>query len=724
MVINETNIHKKERRICKIIHSSEELNIIHGIADDLGLSEITAGLIYDRGARDILSAREFISDGYDCFYDPFLLKDMDRAVSRILTAILNKEKIVVYGDYDVDGVTSVCTLVTYLKRRGALDSTFYIPSREGEGYGLNVASIDRLKSDGCTLMITVDTGITALDEIKHACEMGLDTVVTDHHECIEDETGENIIPCVPCVNPRQKKCAYPFDELAGVGVVFKLLTALEMKLTQKSVACATEDILDEFGELVSLGTVADVMPLYGENRAIVKRGLELLRDPKFVGMRELISLAAGYDFSKKNNKRISTSLISFTLAPRINAVGRMGNASDAAMLFMTDDPTVAGARAYELCEMNVLRQKEENSILNEALEKIKQCEHAGNVIVLDDDKWHHGVIGIVASRITEKYAVPCILISFDGHTGNGGDDIGKGSGRSVKGIDLVKALGECKEELVKFGGHELAAGLTIERKNLDSFRKKLDAYVSDNLLNASTVVDIVADAELSLPELNETLINELYLLEPYGQANPVPQFLVSDLTITGKYSLKDGKHIKLVLTDGENSVTALYFGMNYNEFEFDIGDRIDILGTAELNEFMGKKSVQIHIKEVRASDNVAQMLARDSEIYNDALHGGAFPADMLPNRDDFADVYRYLRNNINGDTEFSFVRMCSHLRPGSVFPYIKLRAVLDILNEMALIVYKFTDIDRCTVSLVKTSTKVDLMTSSLLSVFKSKSQVF
>ncbi len=714
-----TNI---KRRIVSITHDEGEKEIIKEIAKALDVCEIVAGLIFDRTAKNVSSAKDFVSNGYDRFYDPFLMPDMKKASERILSAIKNKEKIVVYGDYDVDGITSVCTLLTYLKRIGADDCGFYIPTREGEGYGLSARAVKKLRDMGYGLMITVDTGITAASEISYAKEIGLDTIVTDHHECLNDENGKNILPSVPCVNPKREACDYPFSELAGVGVVFKLVCAIEMMLTNKSVSEASEQIINELGELVTLGTVADVMPLYGENRAIVKFGLELMRDPKFVGLRELITLASGYDFNQKDRKKLSTSLISFSLAPKINAVGRMGNAADAANLFMTDDQTVATARAYELCEMNVLRQKEENKILAQALEKIEKGGCGEHVLVLDDDNWHHGVIGIVASRITERFGLASILISFAPQGESDSSDLGKGSGRSIKGLDLVKALGECKNELVRYGGHELAAGLTIERKSVDAFREKINAYAKDNIQSDGNRGLICADAPINIESLNERFVNELYLLEPYGPSNPVPQFLLSGLEIVGKHPLKDGKHTKLVLSDGKNSITALYFGMSFNEFEFDVDDFVDVLGCAELNEFMGKKSVQLHLKAVVTSKAELQKLIKDSEVYNAALHGGPYPASMLPCRDDFADVYRYLKKHANGDSELTYPAMCKKIRPSGDFPYIKLRTVLDVMCEMSLITYKMTDFERCVIGMPLVSTKVDIMNSALLSALKNKSQ--
>lgn len=724
MSISDTGILKKKRCLLKTEHTDADKNIISEIAKELGIRELTASLMFDRGVKTAKEAREFIGNDFVSFYDPFLLRDMDKVASKITTAVKNNGKIVVYGDYDVDGVTSVSVLVTYLKRRGATDTGFYIPSRDNEGYGLNKGSVENLKNQGYSLMITVDTGITAIDEIEFACEIGLDTVVTDHHECMCDADGNNILPCVPCVNPRRKECNYPFDELAGVGVVFKVITAVEMKLTGKTVYDASAELIREFGELVAVGTVADVMPLHGENRTIVKCGLELIRDPKFVGMRELITLAAGYDFSQENRKKISTSLISYTLAPRINAVGRMGDAKDAVALFLSEDTKDAYSRAYALCEMNLLRQKEESEMLKEAVAKMESGDYGERVIVLDEDNWHHGVIGIVASRITEKYGLPSILISFETEDGDikKDTDIGKGSCRSIKGLDLVEALGNSKDLLVKYGGHELAAGLTVERGKLGAFRERINEFAKNISGEDFSVIEIVADAEVSIKELDEGLINELYLLEPYGQANPVPQFLLSDLKIVGKYPLKEGKYTKLILSDGKYSMTALAFGVSYGDFAFEAGEYIDVLGTIELNEYMGKTSIQLHLKEYRRSEKRLGKQYADADTYYKALHGGAFPAEMLPGREDFAAVYRYIRSTADENNEYNYAYMCSHITKNEAFPYIKLRAVLDILAEMSLITYQITDKECCNITVNKQTGKVDLMSSELLAALKNKAK--
>ncbi len=700
--------------------TEEDNRIIDSLSRELGISKITAGLLYDREIRTCEAARAFIESNpcFTGFADPFTMSDMERACERIERAAALGEKTVVYGDYDVDGVTAVSVLTRYLREYGLLDTGFYIPSRIGEGYGLNTRSIDKLKEDGVQLIVTVDTGITAIEEIVYAAENGIDVVVTDHHEYRKNaETGEMELPRVPSVNPRRCDCSYPFKELAGVGVVFRLITALEMRKSGLDCANATKKIIGEYAELIAIGTVADVMPLYGENRDIVKAGLKALEKPRFVGTKALVSLAAGIDYNNGASlKKINTNLICFTLAPRINAVGRMGSASVAAELFMTEDAEKADEIAAELCGMNTLRQKEENDILVEALAKIESEMSANDsVIVLDDDRWHHGVIGIVASRLTEKYGLPSILVSFEGNvSGEPSDkDIGKGSGRSVKGLDLVDALNHCRQSLVKYGGHELAAGLTVERGSLDEFKRAINAYAAERLSSETETLKIFADSEITIENITSDLAMEINLLEPFGQANPKPQFILKDATVKDVIPLKEGKHIKLLLTDGRSTLTALGFGMQYDSFCFARGDKIDLLGQIEINEFMGNVDAQLHIKDVRCSKELSEKRNEDISLYNGALHGGAYPEKMLPEREDFALIYRFLKKSTSDCVRYNLYGICARIKRGESYPYIKLRAVLDILSELSLITYTQENGEFCTVSINKGADRVDLSSSEL-----------
>ena len=497
---------------------------VRAISRELGITMPTAQLLVNRGCLTPEAARSFLSKEEEMLHDPFLMRDMDEATYRIAEALEDNEKIVIFGDYDVDGVTSVSSLYLYLKDHGA-DVSYYIPCRSGEGYGVSDAAVRKLAGDGCKLIITVDTGITAVREVETARSLGVDVIVTDHHECHDE-----IPDAVAVVNPRRKDCEYPFKELAGVGVVFKLLCALESVLNPENrlIDCVRR-VSRKYGDLVAIGTVADVMPVRDENRLIISYGLSLIEETERPGLAELID-ATTADSKSGKKKRITAAFIGYTIAPRINAAGRISNASIAVDLFLAEDRETAAPIARQLCDINRERQTGENAIVEEAYAKIA-AEHdfeKDPVVILDDESWHHGIIGIVASRITERYSCPSILISFEGSE-NG--EIGKGSGRSVKGLNLVDALGKCSDLLEKYGGHELAVGLTIKRENLPEFRRRLNEYARECLSEGQTESTLDAECELSPEDITLEQASELYGLEPFGVSNPVPMFVLYDVPL-------------------------------------------------------------------------------------------------------------------------------------------------------------------------------------------------
>ncbi|MBQ9778421.1 MAG: single-stranded-DNA-specific exonuclease RecJ, partial [Clostridia bacterium] len=426
-------------------------NEIKAICEGVGVSSVCARLLYHRGYRTAEAVQRFLCCEDTLFHSPFLLRDVKPAVARIREAIAKGEKIVIYGDYDVDGVTSVSLLYLYLKDLGA-DIGYYIPSRSGEGYGLSVAAIDRLAAMGVSCIITVDTGITACEETEYARSVGIDMVITDHHEC-----RATLPDAVAVVNPHRPDCEYPFKELAGVGVVFKLVTAFECTLGaergEREIDCVRR-IAATYADLVAIGTIADVMPITDENRLIVTLGLKQIAHTGRVGLDTLLEEA-----SAGKRKKITSSFIGYGIAPRINAAGRMSEASLAVELLLAETREEAARMAAELCEINRQRQAEENTIAEQAYHRIDESfdPHTTRVLVLEDNGWRQGIIGIVSSRITERYGLPSILISFDGTQpgADSPDDLGKGSGRGVKGMNLVGALTACEDLLVKFGGHEL-----------------------------------------------------------------------------------------------------------------------------------------------------------------------------------------------------------------------------------------------------------------------------
>ncbi len=593
-----------KKKVWKLAEQSEES--AESIASGLQITPAAARLLANRGYDTVESARAFIGKETAMLHDPFLLADMDKAVARFENALANKERIVVYGDYDVDGVTAVTILYSFLRYHGA-DVKYYIPNRIGEGYGINHEALKGFASDGYTLMITVDTGITAIDEVAAAKAVGLDTVVTDHHECRPELPG-----AVAVVNPRRPDCPYPFKELAGCGVAFKLICALEMKLSGSSMIQAVKFAADRFAELVAIGTIADVMPLKDENRIIVSYGLLLLEKTNDIGISALMRASGLITKDPDGNeirKKVTSSSVGFTLAPRINAAGRISSAAFAVELFLTEDRVRAEEIAAELCETNRRRQIEENSIIEEAEKRItEQCDPDDHVIVLSDDHWHHGVIGIVCSRLTEKYNLPSILVSFDGQEGGSDTDVGKGSGRSIRGLNLVEALAACQDKLTKFGGHELAAGLAVERGKLDDFRRAINEHAAEMLAGRDLCRVIDIDERLEPYEISLKLAKELYLLEPYGVSNAQPVFETDRMLITEVTALSGGKHTKLSLTSGSAAqsdmhtyYTALLFGTPIAEFAYRVGDIIDIAYNLDINEYRNRQSVQLLVRDIRPS---------------------------------------------------------------------------------------------------------------------------
>ncbi len=650
--------------------------IIKDISRRTGIPPVAVILLMNRGMKKESEMLDFIRMSDEEFHDPFLIPDMDKAVDRIEKAIEAREKVVIYGDYDVDGVTSVSALYLYLKNRGILPG-YYIPDRTEEGYGINNSAIERFALEKVSLMITVDTGVTAVEEVEHARSLGIDTVITDHHECRPELPGACAV-----VNPRRQDSMYPFKELAGVGVVFKLLMAMEFKRGGKEHGYEyMSKLCNEYIDIAAMGTIADVMPLVNENRLIVKKGLSIMNNRPRSGLTSLLNAAGKKDAGKRAT--VYSSTISFTVAPRINAAGRIDSARRAVGLFLSDDPDVTDRIAEELCEINRERQAEENRIIEEASEKIKNEVDLQNdrIIVLSDDGWHHGVIGIVASRITEKYGLPSILISFD-------KDIGKGSGRSVKGLNLVEALTDSSELLLKFGGHELAAGLSIERSALPAFKKRINEYVKNNLSEEGTVSCLEADCRLSPSDINVSTAEDASLLEPFGIANPSPLFVMEGCEIQKVQSLGE-KHTKLILTKDGAELTALLFGTPRQALEMYRQDTTDVIFNLGINEFRGERTAQLILRGIRLSDGVCEPFEALRSRYREIMSGADFDKseDILPSRDDLAAVYLYLKRR-HGNTRDEIVgirEMLSYFKTNPRINYIKLRISLSVLAESGLI---------------------------------------
>lgn len=554
-------------------YNSDE-KLVDEICERYNLNKVIGKIIVNRHVVNDEDVRIFITPTRDDFHNPFLFKGMDIAVDRIIKAINNKEKILIYGDYDVDGITSTTVLKKYLMDRGISVDT-YIPNRLHEGYGLNKKAIDTIKERNIDLIITVDCGISAIEEVDYAVRLGMDIIVTDHHE-----VGEKLPNALAVIDAKRKDNTYPFRALAGVGVVFKLIQALSIKLEIKP-----EEYL-KYLDLVCVGTISDIVPLEGENRTIAKLGLMLIKVTRNLGLRELIK-SSGY-------KEIDSNTISFGVAPRINACGRMGHEEEALKLFLAEDLDSATKITKELNEYNTLRQSTEKAIYEEAVQQIEKNHlDENNSIVLGGKGWHHGVIGIVSSKVTDKYYKPSILLSFE-------DNIAKGSGRSVPGFDLYEGLAKCEDLLEKYGGHSMAVGLTLKKENLENFKERFEQIAKEK--NIKELVPIIyIDDELKLKDINMDLVKSISILEPFGEANKVPLFLIRNLKIDSIRALSEGRHLKLTLRDENFVINAIGFELGYLAEEYRIGDRIDVVGTLEINSFNGFSSIQINMKDIRKS---------------------------------------------------------------------------------------------------------------------------
>lgn len=556
-------------------------------------------------------AEAFLHPAITALGDPMKLRDMPRAVARIKRAIADKETVAVYGDYDVDGITSLSLVVDYLRRQG-LHCLSYIPDRLEEGYGVNSNAIDKLKSEGVSLIVTVDCGITAAEETDYAKSLGIDMVITDHHEC----RGFQLPNAEAVINPKREDCEYGYDMLAGCGVAFKLVCALSGD---------TEDMLQHYADLVAIGTVSDMMPLVGENRFLVHAGLtKLIHTPR-------PGLAALMDKVIAPGKELTASSISFALAPRINAAGRLGQPSYAVKLMMTEDDQEAEETAQTLCDLNTQRQNIEQEIWNEAVEMV-ETQPAGTPIVLASDHWHKGIVGITASRLAELYNVPSIMICLDGEDG-------KGSCRSSGNFDLFAALSACSQYLKGFGGHALAAGLTIGKEQLAEFQEALQEYYLHTPKPDAPHLKCdlhIGDADL----LSIQNIEALELMEPYGNGNPKPLMCITGATLNHIIPIGGGKHLRLKLRRGGNLFDCIYFSHGINDLDVNIGDRIDVAFFPQINRYRGQNSVQLLISDLRKTD--------DLPICRRLLSGG-IPApiersDLRPTRKELALVWRKLES--------------------------------------------------------------------------------
>ncbi|MBQ5883064.1 MAG: single-stranded-DNA-specific exonuclease RecJ, partial [Clostridia bacterium] len=582
---------------------------------------------------------------------------------RIKSAMDSNEKITIFGDYDADGVTSTALLYSYLSKNGA-NVDYYIPDRAGEGYGMSVAAIENLKERGTSLIITVDNGISAIEEIERAKELSIDVVVTDHHQA-----GEVLPDAVAVVDPHRKDCDLEFREWAGVGVAFKLISALE--------DTDAYDLLEEYGDILAIGTIADIVSLKGENRILVRSGLAVLNEALQSGtLRKGLKALIDESGATKNMTSMNAA---FRIAPRINAAGRMGSAERAIKLLLTDDMEEATLLASEISSANAERQATESGITEIAEKYIESHPEIkfSRVIVVDGEDWHQGVIGIVASRLCEKYGKPCIVISKSG-------DIAKGSGRSVDGFSLYDAFSYCKDILVQFGGHKLAAGLTVETENIDEFRRIINEYAE----KSETQLPVLKlDCKLNPASINLDMLSVINVLEPFGAENPQPLFGLFNMKITGIQPVGSNKHIRLTVNRNGVNLPVMLFSVAPEDFPFVVSDFVDLAVRLTQNEYMGEVKVSIQVKDIKLSAMNDDEIQKSLLLYENFRRGDTLTPEqkknLLPDRDFCGTVYRYLRanNGFSAGEEMLCYRL--GLKESKI---ASLKVALDMFTELEVII--------------------------------------
>lgn len=658
-----------------------------------GIPPLAAMVLCARGLDTPEKAAAFLDSSLGQLRDPLLMKDMDKAAARVARALEAGETIAVYGDYDVDGITSTCLLTDFLRREGG-QVIPYIPDRMEEGYGLNTDALDTLQREGVSLVVTVDCGITAVEEADHARALGVDLVITDHHEC-----KSRLPQAEAVVDPHRSDCPYPFKCLAGVGVALKLVLALGGPARQR-------ELLERYADLAAVGTVADVMSLTGENRTIVRLGLEGLRRTRRPGLKALLQ-EAGLE-----ERPLTSSTIGYTLAPRINASGRMGRAALAGELLLTDSPARGEELAAELCQLNRDRQAIEAEIYEEC-EALAQAlpQQQRYALVLAGEHWHQGVVGIVASRLADKYSCPAFMICLQ-------DGKGKGSCRSFAGFNLFAALEHCAPLLEGFGGHELAAGFTIREENIPAFAQAMNDYVRAATGGEEMVSVLDIDAEVEDPGLL-TLegAESLDLLEPYGAGNSKPVFSLSGCLITALSEVGGGRHLKLKLATGGRSFDAIFFSATAAQAGVTVGDRVDVAFTPQVNEYRGWRTVQLQVCDLRPALTRAQAERALYEKFRrgEALTPGEAEA-LLPSRDEFVVLWRYLKGHAHpAPLEETAPRLARSIArsAGRRETVMRTLVCLEVFDERGLIRLERTT-DHLHIALQAVEGKVDLEDSWIL----------
>lgn len=646
-----------------------------------GIDPFASLLLVSRGITEKEQADEFFSQDVS-FCDPFSIKDMDKAVDRINLAIERNEKIAVYGDYDADGVTASSLLYLFLEMLGA-DVVCYIPDRESEGYGLNVKAAEALAADNVNLIVTVDNGISAIKEAKKIKELGMDLVVTDHHK-----VGSVLPEAVAVVDPHREDDECEFEDWAGVGVAFKLISALSDG--------ESEEILENFSDLIAVGTIADIVPLTGENRAIVKKGVQKINAGENLGIRAL------REVSGTRERILSANGVAFSVVPRINAIGRIERADKAFELLISQNEERAREIAEEIDLANAKRQELEQQITIEAQKQLEKNPQMvfDRVLVFDGEGWHGGVIGIVAARFVDKYLKPCIVITGDGEKA-------KGSGRSIEGFSLYDAINSVSDLLTHFGGHPLAAGFGIASKDIPEFRRRVNEYAKTVQMPFATVR---LDCRLKPQFISADLLPVIESLEPFGAGNPQPVFGLFEMTVASVQPLKGGKHIRLNLTKENANISALKFSTPYETFPYHKGDRVDLAVRLEKNEYMGQTKVSIYIKDIRMAGTDDEKYLRSVRLYEKIRRGETVRPEHAAlakvDRAFVASVYRFLKSEggFCGDTDILCYRLGDD---GS--SACKVLMSIDVLCELGILKKEDGKITLC-----NTDKKVNLNDSSLM----------
>ncbi len=656
------------------------------------LPQLVSALLDIRGVTSDDEINRFLFD-YASIDNPYEIKDMDKAVKRIKTAVENYEKICVYGDFDADGVSATALLYSYLETLCA-DVMYYIPDRESEGYGMHKSALDLLNNSGVKLIVTVDTGISAVEEVDYAKSFGIDIVITDHHMPSE------ILPdAVAVVDPHRDDCPSRFKLISGVGVAFKLVYAIEGEYAD------LEMLLDNYSDLVCLGTIGDIVSLTDENRVFVKRGLASINNGDRVGIRALV------DVSGLKDKEVTAGNVSFTLVPRINAVGRLGLSKDSVSLLLTEDYERAFEIAEKLSEDNTERQRIEKFILQEINKKVAQNPSLvqDRVIVIDGEGWKKGVVGIVSSRIKEIYGKPCIIISRDGVEANG-------SGRSVEGFDLWSAVNSCSDILTHFGGHTMACGLGLLSDNIDEFHRRINEYAAKYPEMPVNVLKI--DCKLNPSFVDVELVKELSVLQPFGAGNPTPVFQFSNMSICSVTPVKNNSHLRISFLSGGKYINAMKFKCSTQEFPYKIGDVVDIAVVLDINEFHGSENLSVIIKDIKFSDIDNTEYILSGRIFDGFCVGEDISkSDLLsiiPDRNAFAVVYRALKKIDN--SENIHIDVLTHNLKANI-SYGKMRVILEAMNDLGLIAL-YEDLKKCSIKMLEVSSKVNLDDAEIIKNLK------